>query len=155
MPSMMERAMTMIEHLPGLLALIAAALFTGAAFYVGFAEQPARLMLDDRAMLAQWKPAYRRGYAMQATLAILGAVLGAVALWRTGDMTWAIGAVAIAANWPYTLIAIMPTNKRLAATVEATAETRALMVRWGSLHFRRTLLGAVATLVYLVALLKG
>lgn len=45
--------MTMIDQLPGLLALIAAALFTGAAFYVGFAEQPARLMLDDQAMLAQ------------------------------------------------------------------------------------------------------
>jgi hypothetical protein len=69
----------------GLLALIAAAIFTGAALYVNVAEQPARLLLDDRALLTEWKPSYKRGAAMQAPLALLGCLLGLIAWWQTSQ----------------------------------------------------------------------
>src|SRR5215207_789704 len=58
--------------LAGQLALIVATTFFGAAIYVNVAEQPARLRLDDRSALAEWKPAYKRGFAMQGPLAVLG-----------------------------------------------------------------------------------
>jgi hypothetical protein len=138
----------------GLLALIAAALFTGAAFYINFAEQPARLTLDDHSLLAQWKPAYKRGYLMQATLAIVGFLLGLLAWWLTGRITFIIGGVLMVANWPWTMVGIMPTNKTLMATdlSEAGAQTRALLVKWNGLHAVRTVLGGLAVASFLVAL---
>lgn len=139
----------------GQLALIIAAIFTGAAFYINFAEQPARLTLDDRALLAEWKPAYTRGFIMQASLALIGAVLGAIAFRQLGGYAWLVGAILLFANWPYTMIAIMPTNKILMATApeKAGPESRALIERWARLHAVRTLLGLGATIAFLIACL--
>ena len=138
----------------GLLALTVAALFTGAAFYVNFAEQPARLLLDDHALLAEWKPAYKRGYAMQGSLAVAGFILGGLAALQAGSLAFLVGALLMLANWPWTLVAIMPTNTTLMTTdvAEAGAETRALIVKWNRLHAVRTTLGGVAVLSFLVGL---
>src|SRR6202451_4478187 len=93
------------------LALVTAAIFTGAAFYVNFAEQPARLSLDDRSLLAEWKPAYKRGYSMQAPLAIVGFVFGAISWWSTSRLAFIAGAVLMLANWPWTMFVTMPVNQ--------------------------------------------
>jgi hypothetical protein len=140
----------------GLLALTVAAIFAGAAVYVNVAEQPARLNLDDKALLTEWKPSYKRGAAMQASLAIVGSVFGLIAWWQTRHSGFLIGAILIAAPWPWTLIAIMPTNKTLLATDPAhpTPQTRALMVKWGNLHAVRTTLGALATVAFFWACMQ-
>jgi hypothetical protein len=137
----------------GLLALVGASIFTGAALYVNVAEQPARLLLDDRALLTEWKPSYQRGAAMQAPLALLGCLLGLIAGWQTSHPGFLIGAIAMIAPWPWTLIAIKPTNDALLATEpdQAGPQTRALVVKWGSLHSVRIALGALATLAFLWA----
>jgi Domain of unknown function (DUF1772) len=137
----------------GLFALVVAAIFTGAALYVNVVEQPARLLLDDRALLAEWKPAYRRGTAMQAPLAMLGCILGFIAWWQASHPGFLIGGIAMLAPWPWTLAAIMPTNKALLATAPDAAgpKSRALILKWGALHGVRTALGALATIAYLWA----
>jgi uncharacterized membrane protein len=140
----------------GLLALVVAAVFAGAALYVNVAEQPARLALDDRSLLAEWKPAYKRGTAMQAPLAVVGCLFGLAAWWQTGACLWAVGALLMIANWPYTLIVIMPVNNRLTAIDPAGAgpDSRRLIEQWARLHAVRTALGFAATLVFLWASLR-
>jgi hypothetical protein len=142
--------------LAGQLALIVAALFAGAALYINLAEQPARLGLDDRGLLAQWKPAYKRGFALQAPLAVIGFLLGLMSWWQTGRVEWLFGALLMIANWPFTLLVIMPVNNRLMAMEPeaAGAASRAMIERWGGLHAVRTALGAGAVLAFLWASLR-
>src|SRR5437660_3819685 len=101
--------------LSGQLALIAAALFSGAAVYINFAEQPARLSLSDQPLLDEWKPAYKRGTLMQAPLAVIGFLLGVWAWWQSANALWIVGGLFMLSNLPVTLIVILPTNNRLMA----------------------------------------
>jgi hypothetical protein len=137
------------------LALIAAAAFAGAAVYINVAEQPARLLLDNRALLAEWKPSYANGKAMQANLALVATALGLIAAYLAREWEWVVGAAIIFANWPYSIFVIFPVNKVLEATPSdgANAQTRALIEKWGRLHAVRSALGIAATLVYLWAIL--
>ncbi len=138
----------------GLLSLVAAALFSGAAVYINFAEQPARLKLDDQALLAEWKLSYKRGFMMQAPLAFVGCILGLAAWWTTGHVAFIAGALLMIANWPWTLFVIMPTNTTLMRTEPTAAgpASRALITRWNKLHAVRSALGLFATLAFLIAL---
>lgn len=138
----------------GQLALVLAAAFAGAAFYINFAEHPARMGLDDRSLLKQWKPSYDAGYTMQASLAASSGLLGLAAAWMTNDWRWIVGALLVLTNWPYTLLGIMPTNHKLKAIAEADAgpASRTMLEKWGRLHAVRTVLGCTATVAYLWAL---
>jgi uncharacterized membrane protein len=139
--------------LSGQLALITAAVFTGAALYISAVEQPARLRLDDAALLTEWKPAYKRGTMMQAPLAVLGFLLGLMAWWQTAHLAWVAGAVLMISNWPVTFFIIMPINNQLMALEPGSArsDSRAMIMRWGSLHAIRTVLGIGASLAFLWA----
>jgi uncharacterized membrane protein len=142
--------------LAALLALTAAALFTGAAIYISVAEHPARLGLADSAALAQWQPSYKAAVPMQAGLAVAAAALGVSAWLDTGDACMLIGALLIFAVVPFTFFVIMPTNKRMLATAPdaADAGTRAMLVRWGQLHWVRNLLGVASVAAFLLCLLR-
>src|SRR5882672_5904420 len=119
----------------GDLAFATATAFAAAAVYVNVAEQPARLGLDHRGMLVQWRHSYDRASVMQAGLALVSCVLGIIAYFVSHDWRWLLGAAIILAPWPWTLLVIKPVNDRLKATADnaASGETRGLVEIWGRL----------------------
>jgi hypothetical protein len=139
------------------LALTTAAAFAGAALYINWSEQPARLGLDDVSLLKEWKPSYAKGLEMQATLAITSGLLGLAAFWFENAPAAALGGVLMLANWPYTMIVIAPTNRELGAIrdEDASPRSRALIHRWGRLHAVRSLLGLSGAGAFLLASLSA
>lgn len=133
-----------------LAALLCATLFAGAAAYITLVEHPARLGLEDGPLLAQWQPSYKRALPIQSGLAVAGGLAGLVAWYLSTDWQWLAGSLVLLANWPFTLIVILPVNKRLMAMQprNAGAESRKMLVQWGKLHNVRSALGALAMFLF-------
>ncbi|HEV8719203.1 MAG TPA: DUF1772 domain-containing protein [Candidatus Binatia bacterium] len=131
------------------LATFCSAIFTGAALYINFVEHPARMGLDTRAAFIQWAPSYKRATLMQAPFAVIGFIAGLFAWLLGAGVSWLIAAVLIGAVVPFTFIGIMPTNHEILAPGRdvGSAETLALLKKWGRLHAVRSVLGLCATLM--------
>jgi len=138
----------------GILSAVTAGLFTGAAAYVTLVEHPARLSCGTTVAVTQWRPSYRRATVMQASLAASTLALSFATWWMSGRAAWLVGGIVIGAVIPFTLLVMLPTNRRLADTSldTSSSEAAALLQRWGRLHAVRTLCGAAAFIVLLIAL---
>ena len=136
------------------LATLCCGLFAGAAAYVSFVEHPARMQCGAEIALAEFRPSYKRASLMQTALAVLGFVFSLFAWLKGASVWWLIGGIVLASVVPFTLIAILPTNKQLLNPSLDKASDRAngLFRRWAKLHAVRTLLSVVAflTLLYLL-----
>ena len=137
----------------GHLALIVAAVFTGAAVYVNVVEEPARLQLDDRGLLAEWQPSYKRGFAVQAPLAILAGILGVAAFLpaMTGDGF--LGLPSSSRTGPTRCWSSCRRTKAYGNCARSRwPEARRTVEHWAELHAGRSALGAAAALIFLWAL---
>src|SRR5437879_11871958 len=95
-----------------LIATLCTGLFTGAAIYVNLVEHPARLEPGTAAAVKQWRPSYRRGTVMQASLAVVG-FLSAVGAWLQGRGTQVLIAGLLSGLvFTVTLTVIVPTNEQ-------------------------------------------
>lgn len=136
-----------------IVATLAAGLFAGAAIYINLAEHPARMECGTTLAATVFGPSYRRAAVMQAALAVVGTTAGIVAWWATPATAWLAGAALLFLVVPFTLLVILPTNRRLLdpALDRSAPETRGLLVRWGRLHAVRSVLGAASFVVFVIA----
>ena len=138
------------------LAILASGLFAGAALYISFVEHPARMQCGTALALTQFAPSYKRATIMQASLAALG-TLAAIAAWLMGaPAPWLIGGLLLGAVIPFTLIVILPTNKRLLdqSLDKDSKFAEQLLQRWAALHAVRTALSLASFLLFLFVTIR-
>jgi len=133
------------------IAVLACAFFTGAAVYITFVEHPARMQCGVELAATEFAPSYRRATVMQATCAAVG-LLSSVAAWLAGaTIWWLIAGLLLGSVIPFTLVGILPTNRRLLDPTldKRSDETERLLARWGRLHAVRSVLSGLALLLFL------
>src|SRR5206468_11097166 len=87
---------------------------------------------------------------MQAILAAVG-LLSSVAAWLAGaTFWWVVAGLLLGSVIPFTLIVILPTNKQLLnpALDRRSAQAGRLLAHWGVLHAVRSVLSALALLLF-------
>lgn len=145
----------MIGRAAAPVALALAGDFFGIALYINLAEQPARLILGDGPLLAQWRASFGVGFVMQGSTTVAAGLTGLAAWWVGRDWRWLAGGLLMLANWPWTLVMIAPVNNALLAIAPeaAGAASRALVERWGQVHAGRTVLAGLAVGLFVWALM--
>src|SRR5262245_30147514 len=126
-------------------ATVGAGLFAGAATYLTAVEHPARLACGQELAVKEFGPSYHRAAIMQVPLAAV-ALLGGMAAWYQGSGTgWLVGGLLLGAVIPFTLVVMMPINRRLLDPQldSRSPEADELLRRWGWLHAVRTVVSDV------------
>ena len=146
--------MSGLNMIPEILATLTCGIFAGAALYVNLVEQPARMSCGIAIAVTEWRPSYKRGTIMQASLAVVGSLLALTSWWVGKQTAWLVGCLFLFAVVPFTLIVIFPTNKKLESVTLDVSSARAeqLLCRWNALHAVRSGLSLVAFLIFLYAL---
>jgi uncharacterized membrane protein len=138
-------------------ATLSSGLFAGASIYINLVEHPARLECGTDLAIKEFGPSYRRAAIVQVSLATIGFLM-AVAAWLTNDsFWWLVGGGILVAVIPFTLIVILPTNKKLLdPSLDRSSDVAStLLARWGRLHSVRSLLSVVAFLIFVYLLSRN
>jgi hypothetical protein len=134
-------------------ATLCSGIFFGATLYVSLVQHPAALETGTEFAARFFPEMYGRAAVMQASLASVGA-LAAFAAWFYGARPIVLAAVALLIGViVFTLVVIRPVNEELisGAIDPSSARAAELLVRWGWLHWGRTILSGLAFAACLVA----
>ena len=145
-----------IATILGAVAILATALFTGAAIYISLVEHSVRFSVDPINALQQWRLSYQAAAPIQASLATIGCLAAILIALINRQVAWAIAGVLIGSVIPLTLLVIMPVNQALFAfPLNAPGnEIQSMLSAWGQWHAVRSLL-SLAALVLLIWLYQS
>jgi uncharacterized membrane protein len=149
--------MVQVRPVAEIFAVLCCGLFAGAALYVTLVEHPARMECGVELAVAEFAPSYRRASRMQAFLAIFGSLSAALAWIAGASFTWLLGAIVFFSVVPFTLLAILPTNRQLLdkSLDRQSIQARALLARWNRLHAVRTVVSLAALILFLKLLVTS
>jgi hypothetical protein len=139
-----------------LLATLCSGVFFGASLYISLVQHPAALETGNDFAARFFPLMYGRAAFLQASLASVGSA-AAIAAWFTGaGRLWLGAAVLLGSVVPFTLVIIKPVNDVLLQGGDVSGvELGALLVRWGYLHWVRTVASGLAFLLCLVGVRPG
>jgi hypothetical protein len=146
--------MAQFRPIAEIFAVLGCGLFARAALSVTLVEHPARMECGVDLAVAEFAPSYRRASRMQGFVAIFGS-LSAASAWIAGaSIAWLPGAILFFSVVPFTLLAILPTNRQLLdkSLDRQSIQASALLVRWNRLHTVRTVV-SLATFIFFLKLL--
>src|ERR1700676_3896465 len=109
------------------------------------------MLCGTRLAITEFAPSYKRGTVMQASLAALGTLAAIAARLQGAPAQWLTRALLLGAVIPFTLLVILPTNKRLLdpSLDKASELGRQLLQRWSKLHAVRSALSLASFLTFL------
>jgi len=144
----------MARRLAEALATFCCAVFFGAAVYISLVQQPAALETGAEFAVRFFTPMYRRAAVMQASLAIVGGLASLTAYLLGAGRAWLLSAVLIAGVIPFTLLVVEPVNQEIRTVDPSAGEAVELLMRWGRLHWVRTLASGTALVICLLAMTR-
>jgi Domain of unknown function (DUF1772) len=136
-------------------ATLCCGVFFGAALYISLVQHPAMLETGNDFAMRFFPPMYGRAAIVQASAAVVGSAAAVVAWLGGAGRSWLVAAVLLGSVVPFTLVVIKPVNDALFQGGDiSTIEVDALLVRWGYLHWARTVASGLAFVTCLVAIAR-
>lgn len=129
-----------------LVSKLSTSIFAGSAFYCGVVEHSATLKTGSNAGIDHWRHMYERAAPIQAGLSVVAFSSAFGAYHLTKDKYWLAAGLLMSTLIPYTLLVMMPTNKRMLdkSLDKESSTAKDLLEKWGWMHSVRSIIGLFA-----------
>lgn len=144
----------MARQLAEILATFCCGVFFGAAAYISLVQHPAALETGGEYAARFFAPMYGRAAVMQASLAVVGTTAALAAYFLAAGRAWLLAAVLIISVIPFTLLVVDPVNQQIKMIDPAVDRAVELLIRWGRLHWVRTVASGLSFLMCLFGIVR-